>query len=316
MPVDKLGRMSDTKTKDTGVSLTYINNNYIRSGGISEITGNLNMASHTTENLENPTNPKDAVTKEYVDSGGVDSPFLKENDNYKATHTINMAYNKLVNLQKPIKPYDAVTKDYVDYIKKILDEQLKILDERLKILDKRKYVIAVHARYCGGLKVGEYQYNFIGGNFKTCEELVEKYKDFKGSTTGFLMPHSGRIKKFVAEDLSFFDFHEFMQEVNDEIVKIGLSDTEEVVIKLKEYEENVKEELKRENKEHIIIITPEYEIADYFKIVKFEKKLNEEDYPQLNTNPKIISSVLTNEVKVKGVHFRDIFKFGSIFKIR
>ena len=26
MPVDKFGRMSDTKTKDTGVSLTYINN--------------------------------------------------------------------------------------------------------------------------------------------------------------------------------------------------------------------------------------------------------------------------------------------------
>ena len=30
MPVDKFGRMSDTKTKDAGVSLTYINNNYIR----------------------------------------------------------------------------------------------------------------------------------------------------------------------------------------------------------------------------------------------------------------------------------------------
>ena len=27
MPVDKFGRMSDAKTKDTGVSLTYINNN-------------------------------------------------------------------------------------------------------------------------------------------------------------------------------------------------------------------------------------------------------------------------------------------------
>ena len=25
MPVDKFGRMSDAKTKDTGVSLTYIN---------------------------------------------------------------------------------------------------------------------------------------------------------------------------------------------------------------------------------------------------------------------------------------------------
>ena len=74
MPVDKFGRMSDTKTKDTGVSLTYINNNYIRSDGVSEITGNLNMASHTIENLGNPTNPKDAVTKEYVDNvKGIDT---------------------------------------------------------------------------------------------------------------------------------------------------------------------------------------------------------------------------------------------------
>ena len=31
MPVNKFGRMSDLKTKDTGVSLTYINNNYVRS---------------------------------------------------------------------------------------------------------------------------------------------------------------------------------------------------------------------------------------------------------------------------------------------
>ena len=33
MPVDKFGRMSDAKTRDTGVSLTYIYNNYIRSDG-------------------------------------------------------------------------------------------------------------------------------------------------------------------------------------------------------------------------------------------------------------------------------------------
>ena len=33
MPVDKFGRMSDAKTRDTGVLLTYINDNYIRSDG-------------------------------------------------------------------------------------------------------------------------------------------------------------------------------------------------------------------------------------------------------------------------------------------
>ena len=43
MPVDKFGRMSDTKTKDTGVSLTYINNNYMRSDSTTPVTGSINM---------------------------------------------------------------------------------------------------------------------------------------------------------------------------------------------------------------------------------------------------------------------------------
>ena len=148
MPVDKFGRMSDTKTKDTGVSLTYINNNYIRSDGISEITGNLNMASHTIENLGNPTKPKDAVTKEYVDN---------------------------------TKGIDTIERHFI-------------------------HLITTHARYCGPLIKGEYQFDFNGGNFKTCEEIVEKYKDFKGSTTGFLMPHSGRIKKLLLKVYIFLIF--------------------------------------------------------------------------------------------------------------
>ena len=93
MPVDKFGRMSDTKTKDTGVSLTYINNNYIRSDGVS---GPINMNGNTLFNLPNPENIQDAATKKYVDNliaenvgdgniSGGGSPFFKENDNFKAT---------------------------------------------------------------------------------------------------------------------------------------------------------------------------------------------------------------------------------------
>ena len=73
MPVDKFGRMSDTKTKDSGVSLTYINNNYIRSDGNSRITGNLDMGGSTIENLGEPKKPKDATTKEYVDDTTADN---------------------------------------------------------------------------------------------------------------------------------------------------------------------------------------------------------------------------------------------------
>ena len=47
MPVDKFGRMSDAKTKDTGVSLTYINNNYIRSDGGTPVSGSIDMRGNT-----------------------------------------------------------------------------------------------------------------------------------------------------------------------------------------------------------------------------------------------------------------------------
>ena len=67
MPVDKFGRMSDTKTKDTGVSLTYINNNYVRSDGGTPLSGSLDMRFDKLVNLHKPTEQYDAATKDYVD---------------------------------------------------------------------------------------------------------------------------------------------------------------------------------------------------------------------------------------------------------
>ena len=67
MPVDKFGRMSDTKTKDTGVSLTYINNNYIRSDGNNSVSGSINMNGNTLYNISNPVDVQDVATKGYVD---------------------------------------------------------------------------------------------------------------------------------------------------------------------------------------------------------------------------------------------------------
>ena len=53
-----------------------------------------------------------------------------------------------------------------------------------------------------------------------------------------------------------------------------------------------------------------------FKIVKFEKHLNEEDYPQPYYNPpKIISSILIDEFKGVAVGFNDEIKIGTIIRI-
>ena len=116
MPVDKFGRMSDLKTKDTGVSLTYINNNYVRSDGETPLTGSLNMRGNTLYNVADPVNPQDVVTKVYVDNtkgSGVigrktgNGVSIKENLDF-------LGKQKIKNLPDPIDGKDAVTKEYVD----------------------------------------------------------------------------------------------------------------------------------------------------------------------------------------------------------
>ena len=116
MPVDKFGRMSDLKTKDTGVSLTYINNNYVRSDGETPLTGSLDMRGNTLYNVADPVNPQDVVTKVYVDNtkgSGVigrkvgDAVSIKENLDF-------LGKQRIKNLPDPVNDYDAVTKEYVD----------------------------------------------------------------------------------------------------------------------------------------------------------------------------------------------------------
>ena len=116
MPVDKFGRMSDTKTKDTGISLTYINNNYVRSDGETPLTGSLDMKGNTIYNVADPVNPQDVVTKVYVDNtkgSGVigrkvgDAVSIKENLDF-------LGKQKIKILVDPVNDKDAVTKEYVD----------------------------------------------------------------------------------------------------------------------------------------------------------------------------------------------------------
>ena len=116
MPVDKFSRMSDTKTTDSGVSLTYINNNYVRSDGGTPLTGSLDMKGNIIYNVAEPVNPQDVATKVYVDNtkgSGVigrkigDAVSIKENMDF-------MGKQKIKNLPGPINDHDAATKEYVD----------------------------------------------------------------------------------------------------------------------------------------------------------------------------------------------------------
>ena len=84
--------MSDAKTRDTGVSLTYINNNYIRGDGGTSVSGSINMNGNTLYNVPDPVNPQDLASKEYVDKvGGGETAIVKtRNGTYSALGNINM----------------------------------------------------------------------------------------------------------------------------------------------------------------------------------------------------------------------------------
>ena len=116
MPVDKFGRMSDTKTRDTGVSLTYINNNYVRSDGSTPVTGSIDMRGNTLTNVSNPVNPQDVATKEYADKvGGGETAIIKtQYGTYGAIGNIDMRGYTLTNVLDPADVQNVATKQYVD----------------------------------------------------------------------------------------------------------------------------------------------------------------------------------------------------------
>ena len=116
MPVDKFGRMSDAKTRDTGVSLTYINNNYIRSDGGTSVSGSIDMRGNTLYNVSDPVNPQDVATKKYADKvgGGEVAIIKKRYGNYGALGHIDMRGYILTNVLDPADAQDVATKQYVD----------------------------------------------------------------------------------------------------------------------------------------------------------------------------------------------------------
>ena len=114
MPVDKFGRMSDAKTRETGVSLTYINNNYIRSNSGTPVSGSIDMRGNTLYNVSDPVNPQDVATKEYADNvgGGKSAIIETQYETYVARGDIDMRFNTLMNVRNPEDEQDVATKQW------------------------------------------------------------------------------------------------------------------------------------------------------------------------------------------------------------
>jgi len=69
MPVDKFGRTAvgtSQRVVSGGVTLSQVNNTYLRRDGENTATADINLASHKLINVSDPANDQDAVTKKYM----------------------------------------------------------------------------------------------------------------------------------------------------------------------------------------------------------------------------------------------------------
>ena len=285
---------------------------FIKANGHYRATAPLDIDNHKMENLPDPVDEKDAVNKKYID-GIVENLTLKqglirENGGFNLVDSyINMNFHNIRNVGLPKDESDAVPRRFVD-------SEIKEVEEKI---NKRKHLIAVHAKYCGPLKIGEYQFKFNGANIENCEEIIGKYEDFKGSITGFVIPHSGHIKKIICETLLYtslenianfiLDFiteHKKDVQVSDIIFlrKAGYVDIEDV---LKKGIDELKKNLEKENvlDEDVTPLETYDNANSTFQIVKFEKSFNPNDYLTVGALPKIISSVLIENIDMKVLSF-------------
>ena len=161
MPVDKFRRMSDAKTKDTGVSLTYINNNYIRRDGDTPVSASINMNGNTLFNVSDPVNPQDVATKEYADKvGGGDTAIIKTRyGTYGSKGNIDMQGYTLMNVLDPADAQDVATKKYVDAA------------NRAFVFDNNKYLAV------GEVSMGGKRLENVGTPLENCQATYKFYVD-------------------------------------------------------------------------------------------------------------------------------------------
>ena len=114
MSVDKFGRHSSGQIyTEPGVSVRYVNNNFIRRDGSNEVEGDLSMNTHKITNLSEPIEPHDAKTRGYV-KNFTRYNFLKLDGTNNMEGDLNADNHKIINLSDPSDDGDVINKSYLE----------------------------------------------------------------------------------------------------------------------------------------------------------------------------------------------------------
>ena len=260
---------------------------FIKENGHYRATAPLDIDNQKMENLPEPLKDGDAVNKKYID-GIVEALTLKqglvrENGGFNLVDSyINMNFNNIRNVGYPQHNEDAVPRSFVDNMIKAVEEKI----------NKRKQLIVVHARYCGPLIEGEYPFKFGGNSLEICEKVVVgNDKDLKSLISGFVKPHSGRIKKIICEGLTYINLDKM---INDLINSLN----EEQINTLKKHfgKEDFKKDLLEKIKSTVDFTTeknkdrPLHKGKTFFEIVRNVKSFSENDkFLVFFTEPPVFS---------------------------
>ena len=195
---------------------------FIKANGHYRATAPLDIDNHKMENLPDPVDEKDAVNKKYIDEVvenlTLKQGLIRENGGFNLVDSyINMKFQNIRNVGNPKSNTDAVPRLFVDNIVKELEEKIGKLPQ----------LITVNTSYCGPLKEGEYPFKFGGRNLEICEEVFLKdFQHMKGLSSGYVMPHSGRIKKIICEGLTFINFNQMFDELIKSLNKEQVNELE------------------------------------------------------------------------------------------
>ena len=192
MSVDKFGRHSSGQIYiEPGVSVRYVNYNFVMRDGSIDVGGDISMNNHKLENLSEPTEAQDAATRGYI-KNVTRNNFLKLDGTNNMEGDLNVDNHKIINLSDPVDDGDVINKRYLESTtnnflrrdgelnlsnNKIVNVANPTLDQDAvtkHYVDSRKPMITIWAQEVGPLNAGEYEWSFGSGDYMTISQFLTR----------------------------------------------------------------------------------------------------------------------------------------------